>query len=84
MLLVVHILIALASIVWTSYVAVAPSRAKINGSWGMMAATLITGTALVASTGQHILQACVTGLLYAAVVTAGIFLAQRRFARQED
>lgn len=84
MLLVTHIVIALVSIAWTTYVVVLPSKSKIHGSWAMVAATLVTGTALVASTGQHILQACVTGLLYTAVITAGIVTAQRRLAHQED
>lgn len=84
MLLVTHIVIALLSVAWTTYVVVLPTRSKITGSWVMVAATLVSGTALVASTGQHILQACITGLLYTAVVTAGIVLAQRRLAHQED
>lgn len=61
-----------------------PTQVKITGSWAMVAATLITGTALVISSGQHILQACVTGLLYSAVMTTGIVVAQRRLAHQED
>lgn len=84
MLLLTHITIALLSVVWTTYVVAMPSKTKIKGSWGMVAATLITGTALVMSTGQHILQACITGLVYTAFVTAGIVLAQRRLAHQED
>lgn len=84
MLLVAHILIALGSIAWTSYVIFVPSSMKLKGSYGLAAATLVTGTALVVSTGQHILQACITGLLYTAVVTTGIVIAQRRLAHQAD
>lgn len=84
MLLVTHIVIALASIAWTSYAMFAPTSVKLKGSYSLVVATLVTGTALVVSTGQHILQACVTGLLYTAVVTAGIVIAQRRLAHQEN
>lgn len=83
MLLITHILIALTSVAWTSYVMVSPSRPKISGSWAMVAATLITGTALVVSSSQHILQACITGLIYTAVVTTGIVIAQRRLVHQQ-
>lgn len=83
-MLLLHIIIALGSIVWTSYVVLAPSVAKIKGSYVLVALTLLTGTVLVMTTGQHILQACITGLLYTAAVSAGIAIAQRRLVRQAD
>lgn len=84
MLLVTHILIALTSIVWTSLAVVLPSKLKITVSYGFVAATLASGTALVVSTGAHILQACITGLIYTAIVTTGIVIARNRLAHQED
>lgn len=84
MLLVSHIVIALISIIWASYAVFAPSRTKIAVSWSLVAATLITGTGLVINTGHHILQACISGLLYTAVVTTMIVIAQRRLAHQVD
>lgn len=84
MLLESHVVIALCGLIWTSYVVLFPTAAKISASYGFVAATLLTGTALVISSGQHILQSCVTGLIYTAVVTTGIAVAQRRLADQTD
>jgi len=80
MILVLHVLIAVSSLVWTTYLFFSPGRAKLNVSYGLVVATLASGTYLVASSGAHMLQACATGLLYVGLVSLGIASARSRLA----
>jgi hypothetical protein len=84
MILLSHIIIALASVVYTTYVFFAPSQAKLRGSYAFIAATLLTGTALVLQNPGHLFQACLSGLAYTGAMTIGVFAVHRRLARQES
>ena len=79
MLIGIHILIALSSFAFTTYLFVSPSRQKFVINYTLIAATLGTGTYLVANTGAPMLQSCVSGLMYITTVTAGSVLAHLRF-----
>jgi hypothetical protein len=83
-MLIIHISIALVSLIWTTILYVKPSQAKKLGAYGLVAGTITSGTLLVVSTGSNILQSCVSGLVYLAVVSVGITLASRKLARQEQ
>ncbi len=80
MTLVLHILIALSSLAYTTYLFFTPSRAKLRLSYGLVAATLASGTYLVVSTHTAILQSCLTGLLYLGLDSLGILSARRKLA----
>lgn len=84
MLLVTHILIALASVAYTTFVYFSPSRAKLLGSYGFLGLTVASGTALVIVTHAPMLQSCMTGLFYVGLTTVGIILASRKLAAQEQ
>jgi hypothetical protein len=83
MLLLTHIVIALASVAYTTYLVFAPSRPKLKVSYGLIGATLATGTALVLANPAHMLQSCLTGIAYVAIMTVGVGAVQYRLARQE-
>jgi len=68
-LLVSHIAIALSSVAWATYVLLQPSMKKITVSYGMIGATLVTGTVLVVLSSRSILASCLTGLVYAVGMT---------------
>jgi hypothetical protein len=78
MLILVHVLIALASIAWITYLYLRPSARKFYPAYGLIAATLVSGTYLVISTGSPLLSSCVTGLVYLAVAGAGLLAASMR------
>ncbi len=82
MVLVTHIVIALASIGYTTYLYFRPSRTKLRVSYGLVAATLASGTYLVVSTHSPLLSSCVSGLLYLAAVATGMALSARKLARE--
>lgn len=84
MALLLHIIIALSSIVWTGYLFFKPSAAGLKGSYTLVTLTLLSGSYLVWSTSSPILQSCITGLLYLAIVLSGIFAVHHRLAREHS
>lgn len=84
MIILLHVLIALGSIAHSAYVFFKPSKQQVQLSYGLVAATLISGTYLVVSMHSPILSSCITGLVYLAVALSGILAAHRKLAAQED
>src|ERR1700755_2590582 len=82
MVLITHIIIALSSLIFTTYMYFAPSKRKFTASYVLIALTLASGTYLVVSTHAQILQSCTAGLLYLAVVIFGVVAAYHKLAEQ--
>ncbi len=82
MILLMHILIALSSIVASGVAALAPTRIKLSLTYGLIGATLASGTYLVVSHPVHLTRTCLTGLVYLGVVMVGTLAAERSLARQ--
>jgi hypothetical protein len=83
-MLLLHIIIALASIVYTGYVFLSPSQAKLRNSYLLVAGTLASGTYLVVIKPSHLLPACLSGLAYLGVVSIGIVAARMKLAAETD
>jgi len=81
MVLILHIIIALTSIAYTTLTYFTPSKNKLRASWALAALTIASGTWLVISTHSALLQSCMTGLAYLAVVSVGIIAAQHKLKR---
>lgn len=81
-IVLLHVIIALSSIAFTTVTFFLPSKHKVNIASGLVAATLISGTYLVVSTHSGLIEACITGLFYTAGVSFGIFAAQRKLAME--
>jgi hypothetical protein len=82
MFIVLHVIIALSSVAYTTYLLVAPTKLKFYVTYGLVGLTLISGTYLVVSRPAHILSACESGLLYIGLVLTGIVAAKYRLAHQ--
>jgi hypothetical protein len=82
MLLLGHILIAISSMVYTSYLFFRPSNKGIKIASSLVVLTLVSGTYLVVSLKSQILSACITGLVYLAAVAAGLVAARYRLSVQ--
>jgi hypothetical protein len=83
MLVLIHVLIALNSIIFSTYTFFMPSKLKIHTAQTSIAATLGTGTYLVVSTHSNMLSACTSGLIYLAIVSFAIAGASRKLAAQQ-
>jgi hypothetical protein len=77
-----HVIIALASVGVATYAWVAPSVVRVRWSYGLIAATLLSGSYLVAARPSRLMHVCVVGMLYVVVVIALTVGANRRLASQ--
>jgi hypothetical protein len=82
MIVLLHVLIALSSIAFTTYLYFRPSKGKFYASYGLIAATLASGTYLVVSSHSPLLSSCVTGLFYLGIVGVGVTAAYYRLEKQ--
>ena len=80
MLILLHVIIALISVAYSSYCLISPSKRGFYVTYGLVGATLVSGTYLTISTHTQILSACLTGLAYLSVVSALIAGAHYRLA----
>ena len=82
MFLLLHVIIALGSVGYTSYLYFSPSKRHFYTAYGLIGLTLTSGTYLVISSHARILQSCLTGLAYIGVVMLGISAAHYRLAAE--
>lgn len=82
MILLTHILIAVSSIVLATGALVSPSRATLRATYIAIAATLASGVYLTLLSPARLVQTCMTGIAYLAVVSVLSVFAQKRLARQ--
>jgi hypothetical protein len=80
MIILVHVLIALSSMAYTTYLFISPAKVKFYISYALIGLTLVSGTYLVLSTHSKLLPACEAGLFYLVIVTSGVLAAHRKFA----
>lgn len=89
MIVLLHVLIAISSIGLASFTFFSPSTKKLIASYGLMIATVASGTYLLVALQADILRTCLAGLLYLTVtllVTIATHVKVRRqaLARLED
>ncbi len=80
MILPLHIAIALTSVIYTAFVYFAPTKAKLRGSYVLVTLTVASGTWLVVANPAHMVQSCITGLVYLGVIFFGIGLAHNKMS----
>ena len=83
MTIIIHVLIALASIAMASYACIQPTQIKLRATYILAASTLMTGFYLVLTMPAHMLQACTSGVIYLSVMIAAIAIARKRFTRMQ-
>lgn len=82
MLLLIHILIALSSLVLAGLAWLRPSSRRLNASYALTFLTVATGTVLTVQLPGHLLQSCVAGLMYLGMVFAAIFAARAKLIQE--
>lgn len=81
MILITHIIVALASLTLSAYAVAAPSRGIMRAAGSLVGLTLATGTALIVVDQAPILRTCLTGLAFVAVSCGLLALSRQRLAR---
>ena len=84
MMVILHVLVALSSIAFTTYAYFQPSAPKLRIGYGLVGLTLATGIYLVWSAPAHMIEACTMGLFYLGIVTLGIVATRSKLAAQTE
>ena len=84
MILILHITIALSSIIVSGLSLAHPTHRLLRATYALTTATLVSGTYLVALSPSHLPAACASGLLYLAAVGAMALAARLKLARQTN
>jgi hypothetical protein len=80
-MIILHIAVAFASIIFTTLAYFALSRWALVTAYVTAGATLATGIALVIISPSTMLHVCIAGITYLTVVSLGIVLARGRIRR---
>lgn len=84
MILIAHIIIALASVLYTGLMYFSPTRNKLRVSYALVGLTVASGTWLIVANPAHMVQSCMSGLAYLCVVFFGIALARHKLADTQE
>ncbi len=84
MIILIHVIIALTSIIIASIGFFNPSVKKLIVSYGFILATIASGTYLLVTIPSHILQSCLTGLFYLTVVSVATIATHFRLRHAEQ
>jgi hypothetical protein len=80
MIILLHVIIALLSIVWASFGYIRPNKTNLRVSYVLVALTFMSGFYLVLSEPAQMVRTCLSGITYLAVVSVGILLTRRKLA----
>ncbi len=80
-MLVFHIIIALTSVAYSTYLYSRPSKKKFYVTYSLVGLTLLSGGYLIWQTHAPMLQACTTGLIYIGVILVSAVPAHVKLAR---
>lgn len=80
MILLLHIVVALSSLVVTALAYVSPKATLLHTSYALVTLTISSGTFIAIASPAHLMQACISGLIYTVVVMGGIVAVRRRLA----
>lgn len=83
MMLILHIAIALSSVLYTGLLYMRPTALKFKVSYALVGLTVGTGTWLTVANPSHLMQSCAAGLIYLAIVFAGMAVSRRKWATSE-
>lgn len=80
-LLFLHVSLAILSILWVTFTLYRPALERLQFSYVMAGAVLLSGAGLALTTGQNIVQSCLMGLFYLGMVILGAHAARKRLAQ---
>jgi hypothetical protein len=80
MTILLHIFIAITSILLAGYTFIKPTRSRLHVSYGLVVATLLSGGYLIATTHAPLVTACTTGLIYITVTLSLLVASQKKLS----
>lgn len=83
MIILLHIIIALTSIIYSGITMFSPAKYKLKISYVLIGATFLSGTYLIVTMPAHMVQSCLEGLVYLGAVTTATVFAHKKLAAEE-
>jgi hypothetical protein len=80
MITIIHVIIAVLGIIWTTYGYMRPTSKNLRASYALVGLTFASGFYLVWHEPAQMIRACTTGLVYLGVVSLGILATRRKLA----
>jgi hypothetical protein len=81
MIVLIHVVIAMSSIVLATVGLFKPSKTKLRINYALITMTVVSGTIVCLTYHAGLLKACSDGLIYLAVVMSGVLVTNRRLAK---
>lgn len=81
MLLILHILTALASLVFAGTVYFKSSQKLLYFSYSLVGVTIASGTGLIVANSHSLVSACLTGLGYLSIVLTILVVSKRKISQ---
>jgi len=78
MILVIHITVAIISVVSSLLTVLAPTHTKQRATQFLTLATLMTGAIMVAIQPTHLGKSCISGILYIGFITLASSISKRK------
>jgi hypothetical protein len=79
-IVIIHVLIALTSVGVTTYAFFKPSKKLLMGAYALVVGTLVSGVYLIVSAPSHMIEACISGIVYLSVISVGIMIIRTKLA----
>jgi hypothetical protein len=83
LIVLIHVTVAIASLITTTLSAIVPSSFKLKLSYCLISLTFASGTLLVVVMHQPVLKSCMAGLAYLAAALVGVVVGRRRLASEK-
>lgn len=83
MLILIHVIMALAALTVSVLANIKPSVNKLFGSYVLAVNTLLSGTLLIVVNHANVLRTCLTGIIFFAVVAALNEIARKRLTSNQ-
>ena len=80
MLLLIHIIITLLSVGFSTFTYFFPSVRKLNINYVLLVGVIGSGTWLTIENPSHLPKSCLSGLLYLGIVLVALIAAKRKLA----
>lgn len=82
MVIFIHVIIALTSVIQSTFLLFVPSQKKLTVTYILFGGTIASGTYVLFTIPSHMLQTCIDGLLYMGFVVGAVVVAKIRLAKK--
>ena len=83
MFLIIHILLATFSVIYSFFIAIVPSKAKLLVNYSLIIGTVLSGGVVAFESPQYLGKTCIEGVIYLGIMTLMLIVSQKRIVLKE-